>query len=37
VDTSVHAYLINTGSKLVLIDTGAGALSGRRWAAWWPR
>lgn len=26
--TSVNAYLINTGSKLVLIDTGAGALFG---------
>lgn len=28
VETSVNAYLINTGSKLVLIDTGAGALFG---------
>lgn len=27
-ETSVNAYLINTGSKLVLIDTGAGALFG---------
>lgn len=27
-DTSVNAYLINTGSKLVLIDAGAGALFG---------
>ena len=26
--TSVNAFLINTGSKLVLVDTGAGALSG---------
>ncbi|HJV62665.1 MAG TPA: MBL fold metallo-hydrolase [Albitalea sp.] len=26
--TSVNAYLINTGSKLVLVDTGAGALFG---------
>ena len=28
VETSVNAFLINTGSKLVLIDTGAGALFG---------
>jgi glyoxylase-like metal-dependent hydrolase (beta-lactamase superfamily II) len=28
VETSVNAYLINTGSKLVLIDSGAGALFG---------
>lgn len=28
VETSVNGYLINTGSKLVLIDTGAGALFG---------
>lgn len=28
VTTSVNAYLINTGSKLVLIDAGAGALFG---------
>jgi hypothetical protein len=28
VDTSVNAYLINTGTKLVLIDAGAGALFG---------
>lgn len=27
-ETSLNAYLINTGSKLVLIDTGAGALFG---------
>jgi glyoxylase-like metal-dependent hydrolase (beta-lactamase superfamily II) len=27
-ETSVNAYVINTGSKLVLIDTGAGALFG---------
>lgn len=27
-ETSVNAYLINTGSKLILIDTGAGALFG---------
>ena len=27
-ETSVNAYLINTGSKLVLIDSGAGALFG---------
>jgi glyoxylase-like metal-dependent hydrolase (beta-lactamase superfamily II) len=28
VETSVNAFLINTGDKLVLIDTGAGALFG---------
>ena len=28
VETSVNAYLINTGSKLVLIDAGAGKLFG---------
>jgi glyoxylase-like metal-dependent hydrolase (beta-lactamase superfamily II) len=28
VETSVNAFVINTGSKLVLIDTGAGALFG---------
>ena len=28
VDASVNAYLINTGSKLVLVDTGAGTLFG---------
>ena len=27
-ETSVNAFVINTGSKLVLIDTGAGALFG---------
>ena len=27
-ETSVNAFLVNTGSKLVLIDTGAGALFG---------
>jgi glyoxylase-like metal-dependent hydrolase (beta-lactamase superfamily II) len=27
-DTSVNGYLINTGSKLILIDTGAGVLFG---------
>lgn len=27
-ETSVNAYVINTGSKLVLVDTGAGALFG---------
>lgn len=26
--TSVNAYLINTGSKLVMVDTGTGALFG---------
>jgi glyoxylase-like metal-dependent hydrolase (beta-lactamase superfamily II) len=28
VDTSVNGFLVNTGSKLVLIDTGAGTLFG---------
>ena len=28
VDTSVNAYLINTGSKLVMIDSGAGSFFG---------
>lgn len=28
VETSVNAYLINTGTKLVLIDTGTGGLTG---------
>ncbi len=28
VETSVNGYLINTGTKLVLVDTGAGALFG---------
>ena len=28
VDTSVNAYLINTGAKLVLVDAGAGVLFG---------
>jgi len=28
VETSVNAFLINTGAKLVLIDTGGGALVG---------
>jgi hypothetical protein len=28
VDTSVNAYLINTGTKLVLVDAGAGVLFG---------
>lgn len=27
-ETSVNAFLINTGSKLILVDTGAGALFG---------
>jgi glyoxylase-like metal-dependent hydrolase (beta-lactamase superfamily II) len=27
-ETSVNAYLVNTGAKLILVDTGAGALFG---------
>jgi glyoxylase-like metal-dependent hydrolase (beta-lactamase superfamily II) len=30
VETSVNAYLVNTGRKLVLIDTGTGSLFGSR-------
>ena len=30
VETSFNAFLVNTGSKLVLIDTGAGSLMGPR-------
>ena len=34
VAVSINAYLINTGSQLVLIDTGAGELfGGRKWVA----
>lgn len=29
VETSVNGFLVNTGSKLVLIDSGAGGLSGQ--------
>ncbi len=28
VDTSVNAFLINTGAKLILVDTGTGAMMG---------
>ena len=28
VETSVNAYLVNTGARLVLLDAGAGSLSG---------
>ncbi len=28
VETSVNGFLVNTGSKLVLVDTGAGTLFG---------
>jgi len=28
VETSVNAYLINTGSKLVMVDAGSGSLFG---------
>ena len=33
--TSVNAYLINTGDKLVMIDSGAGQLLGDGRASWW--
>ena len=36
VETSVNAYLINTGDKLVMIDAGAGTFSGPPLASWWP-
>lgn len=31
VETSINAYVINTGDRLILIDAGAGALLGRPW------
>ncbi len=33
--TAVNAYLINTGSHLVLVDTGAPSCSGPPWATYY--
>jgi hypothetical protein len=37
IDTSHHVFLVNTGTKLLLIDAGAGTAGPRRCARSWDR